>query len=122
MKSLIKAIAVAAVFAVPAVSFAQSSVTRAEVKAELAQVRSVHPSLYDTGDAHYPDGIQHAEAAAMAQNGGAATSGYGVSTGGSSQAGAVGSAPVYNQYLGLRRAAKQNRRNPCSGGFVLQRA
>jgi hypothetical protein len=100
MKSLIKAIAVAAVFAVPAVSFAQSSVTRAEVKAELAQVRSVHPSLYDTGDAHYPDGIQHAEAAAMAQNSGGAASGYGASTNGSSQAGAAGSAPVYNQYLG----------------------
>jgi hypothetical protein len=74
MKSLIKAIAVAAaVLAVPAVSFAQSTVTRAQVQAELAQVRGVHPSLYDTGDAHYPDGIQHAEAAAVAQSGAAVT-------------------------------------------------
>jgi hypothetical protein len=100
MKSLIKAIAIAAVLAVPAVSFAQSSVTRAQVQAELAQVRGVHPSLYDTGDAHYPDGIQHAEAAVVAQSGAAATSGYGASTNGSSQAGASGNTPVYNPYLG----------------------
>jgi hypothetical protein len=101
MKSLIKAIVVAAaVLAVPAVSFAQSTVTRAQVQAELAQVRGVHPSLYDTGDAHYPDGIQHAEAAAVAQSGAAVNSGYGASTNGSSQAGASGNAPVYNQYLG----------------------
>jgi hypothetical protein len=103
MKSLINAIAIAAVLAVPAVSFAQSSegLTRAQVKAELAQVRSQSTSLYDQGDAHYPDGLQHAEAAAFAQSGAAQTSSsYGGAANGSSQSGVSNNTPVYNQYLG----------------------
>jgi hypothetical protein len=84
MKSLIKAVVVAAVLAVPAVSFAQQSqqpVTRAEVKTELAQLRAAG---YDPSDwMHYPDNIQAAEAKVQAQN----ATAYGSSTGSTSQSG-----------------------------------
>jgi hypothetical protein len=92
MKSFIGAIAVAAVLATPAVSFAQSNdgpVTRAQVRAELAQVQKAErsQSLWDTGDAHYPDGQLHAEQQVVAQNGAAQASGYGSATNGTSQSG-----------------------------------
>jgi hypothetical protein len=83
MKSLIKAVVVAAVLAVPAVSFAQQSqqpVTRAEVKTELAQLRAAG---YDPSDwMHYPDNIQAAEAKVEAQK---TATAYGPSTGSTSQ-------------------------------------
>lgn len=84
MKSLLNAALVAAVLAVPAVSFAQSAqqpVTRAEVKAELAQLRAAG---YDPNDwMHYPDNIQAAEAKIEAQK----ATAYGPSTSGTSQSG-----------------------------------
>jgi hypothetical protein len=84
MKSLLKAALVAAVLAVPAASFAQSQqpVTRAEVKADLAQLRAAG---YDPSDwMHYPDNIQAAEAKVAAEK---ATTAYGPSTSGTSQSG-----------------------------------
>ncbi|WP_322011355.1 DUF4148 domain-containing protein [Paraburkholderia sp. J12] len=84
MKSLLKAVLVAAVLAVPAASFAQSQqpVTRAEVKAELAQLRAAG---YDPSDwMHYPDNIQAAEAKVAAEK---AATAYGPSTSGTSQSG-----------------------------------
>jgi hypothetical protein len=80
MNSLLKAVVVAAVFAVPAVSFAQQQqpLTRAQVRAELAQLRAAG---YNPADwMHYPDNIQAAEAKIHAQ-------GYGPSTNGTSQSG-----------------------------------
>ncbi|WP_042339432.1 DUF4148 domain-containing protein [Paraburkholderia ferrariae] len=84
MKSLLKAALVAAVLAVPVASFAQSQqpVTRAEVKADLAQLRAAG---YDPSDwMHYPDNIQAAEAKVAAEK---AATGYGPSTSGTSQSG-----------------------------------
>jgi type II secretory pathway pseudopilin PulG len=86
MKSLIKAVAIAALVAVPAVSFAQAQsqqpVTRAQVRAELAQLRAAG---YDPSDwMHYPDNIQAAEARVQAEK---ANTAYGPSTSGTSQSG-----------------------------------
>jgi opacity protein-like surface antigen len=95
MKSLIKAIAVAAVLAVPAVSFAQSNqpVTRAEVRAQLVQLEKAGYNPFDGSDAHYPAAIQQAEGRVARD-----TAGYGPATAGTSDSGARG--PVYNQFLG----------------------
>ncbi|WP_233852194.1 DUF4148 domain-containing protein [Paraburkholderia sp. HD33-4] len=84
---LIKSLIVAAVVAVPAVSFAQSNaaLTRAQVRAELIQLEKAgyNPAAdYDT----YPQNIQAAEARVSAQNGAAAA--YGGSANGASAAGA----------------------------------
>ena len=84
MNSLLKAVVVAAVLAVPAVSFAQQQqpLTRAQVRAELAQLRAAG---YNPADwMHYPDNIQAAEAKIHAQT---AAQGYGPSTNGTSQSG-----------------------------------
>lgn len=90
MKSLMKAVALAAVLAVPAVSFAQSQpengpVTRAEVRGQLQQLEQAgyRPSA---NDRYYPEDIQAAEARVAAENG-AQTSGYGPATSGASQSG-----------------------------------
>jgi len=97
MKSLIKAVAIAAVLAIPAVSFAQSNqpVTRAEVRAQLVQLEKAGYNPADSSDAHYPAAIQKAEARVAAD-----TTGYGPSTAGTSQAGSISHTPVYNQFLG----------------------
>jgi len=84
MKSLLKAAVVAAIIAVPAASFAQEQaqqpVTRAEVRAELAQLRAAG---YDPSDwMHYPENIQAAQARIDAQK---AATAYGPSTSGTSQ-------------------------------------
>ncbi|WP_310633522.1 DUF4148 domain-containing protein [Paraburkholderia sp.] len=84
MKSLLKVVAIAAIVAAPAVSFAQSQqpVTRAEVRAELAQLRAAG---YDPSDwMHYPENIQAAEAKVAAEK---ANTAYGPSTTGTSQSG-----------------------------------
>ncbi|WP_213301302.1 DUF4148 domain-containing protein [Paraburkholderia sacchari] len=85
MKSLIKAAVFAAIVAVPALSFAQAQqqpVTRAEVRAELAQLRAAG---YDPSDwMHYPQNIQAAEARVAAEK---ANTAYGPSTTGTSQSG-----------------------------------
>ena len=86
MKSLMKAAVLAAIVAVPAVSFAQvqtqQPLTRAQVRADLAQVRAAG---YDPSDwMHYPENIQAAEAKIAAQR---ASTAYGPSTSGMSQSG-----------------------------------
>lgn len=85
MKSLLKAVVVAAIVAVPALSFAQSQqqpVTRAQVRSELAQLRAAG---YDPSDwMHYPENIQAAEARVAADK---ANTAYGPSTSGTSQSG-----------------------------------
>jgi hypothetical protein len=94
MKSLIKAIAIAAVLAAPVVSFAQTNqpLTRAEVRAQLVQLEKAgyNPSTAD--DNNYPQDIQAAEARVAAQNGN--TTGYGSNAGGSTQAGTRGDTTV----------------------------
>jgi len=92
MKSLIKAVAIAAVLAAPIASFAQTNqpVTRAQVRAELVQLEKAgyNPSRND--DATYPAEIQAAEARVAAQND--ASSGVGGVVSGSSASGAPVSA------------------------------
>jgi Domain of unknown function (DUF4148) len=79
-----------AVLAVPAVAFAQqqSTVTRAQVRAELAQLRAA--GYQGDTETSYPVQIQAAEARVAARQGqsAAAASSYGPGTAGSSAAGA----------------------------------
>jgi hypothetical protein len=99
MKSLIKAVAIAAVLAAPVVSFAQSSqqpVTRADVRNELIQLERAGYNPATTNDTNYPANIQAAESRVQAENPAVAqtqpvadTSGYGAPTSGSSQAGGM---------------------------------
>jgi hypothetical protein len=87
MKSLIQAVALAAVLTVPAISFAQSNapVTRAEVRAQLIQLEKAG---YQPGrdDPNYPANIQAAEARITQQN--ASATAVGGVTSGSSASGA----------------------------------
>lgn len=87
MKSLIKAVAIAAVLAIPAVSFAQSNqpVTRAQVRAELVQLEKAGYRPGAGTEAHYPDELQAAQSRVNAQNG--AASGYGGTANSTSQSG-----------------------------------
>ncbi|BCZ79564.1 hypothetical protein BZM27_24770 [Paraburkholderia steynii] len=108
MKSLIKAVAIAAVLAIPAVSFAQSNqpVTRAQVRAELVQLEKAGYNPATAVDSTYPADIQAAEARVQAQNGAVAQApvadtGYGASTNGSSQSGAAKTLnPTQDVYFG----------------------
>ncbi|MDN7438645.1 DUF4148 domain-containing protein [Burkholderia cepacia] len=90
MKSLIKAVALAALVAGPVVSFAQSQqpLTRAQVRAELVQLEKAG---YNPNDwINYPENIQAAQAKiAAAQNTGAQAdaTGYGSNPVGTSQSG-----------------------------------
>ncbi|CAM2171154.1 TPA: DUF4148 domain-containing protein [Burkholderia cepacia ATCC 25416] len=90
MKSLIKAVALAALVAAPVVSFAQSQqpLTRAQVRAELVQLEKAG---YNPNDwINYPENIQAAQAKiAAAQNSGAQAdaTGYGSNPVGTSQSG-----------------------------------
>ncbi|RBB35088.1 hypothetical protein DPV79_29790 [Burkholderia reimsis] len=90
MKSLIKAVALAALVAAPVVSFAQSQqpLTRAQVRAELVQLEKAG---YNPNDwINYPENIQAAQAKiAAAQNTGAQAdaTGYGSNPIGTSQSG-----------------------------------
>ncbi|KVA26533.1 hypothetical protein WI44_25935 [Burkholderia cepacia] len=90
MKSLIKAVALAALAAAPVVSFAQSQqpLTRAQVRAELVQLEKAG---YNPNDwINYPENIQAAQAKiAAAQNTGAQAdaTGYGSNPVGTSQSG-----------------------------------
>ena len=103
MKSLIKAVAIAAVLAAPVISFAQTNepVTRAQVRNELIQLEKAGYNPATANDNDYPNDIQAAEARVAAQNGNA--TGYGPGASGSAQAGQRGettvspySPPVYN--------------------------
>jgi hypothetical protein len=93
MKSLTRMLLIAAVFATPVASFAQSNepVSRAQVRAELAQLEKAG---YDPHDwIHYPENIQAAEAKVAAQNATAQAqapvSGFGGVTDGTSRSGAT---------------------------------
>jgi len=90
MKKLIPAVIVAAVLAVPAVSFAQTSqqgLTRAQVRAELVDLERA--GYNPTADhVNYPDNLQAAQARVTEQKLAAGdTSGYGSPAAGTSQAG-----------------------------------
>jgi hypothetical protein len=100
MKSLIKAVVIAAVLAAPVASFAQSSdqpMTRAEVRNQLIQLEQAGYNPGASNDPNYPADIQAAEARVQAQNPAVAqtqepvanTSGYGGVTSGASQSGGV---------------------------------
>lgn len=72
MKATIKACAIAAVFAVPAVSFGQASngpLTRAQVQAQLIQLEHAGYNPATAGKTQYPSDIQAAEARVNAQAG-----------------------------------------------------
>ncbi|KXU89003.1 hypothetical protein CR51_33955 [Caballeronia megalochromosomata] len=84
MKSIIRAAIVATALVVPVASFAQSQITRAQVRAELVQLQSVGYHVGDGDQAHYPEAIQAAEAKLAARDGATA---YGGAANGTSQAG-----------------------------------
>ena len=81
---LVQSLIVAALVAVPAVSFAQSQqpLTRAEVRAELVQLQKAgyNPA---TDNTQYPQNIEAAQARIDAGNGSAAAAYGGVAKGGS---------------------------------------
>jgi hypothetical protein len=96
MKTLIKAVAIAALVAAPIASFAQQSndpVTRAQVRQDLQQVEAAGYNPAASNDPSYPADIQAAEARVAAQNGETqaqnpvANTGYGGTVNGSSQSG-----------------------------------
>ncbi|SDI73023.1 DUF4148 domain-containing protein [Paraburkholderia phenazinium] len=101
MKSLIQAVAIAALLAAPVASFAQAAdtnqqpITRAEVKNQLIQLEQAGYNPASANDATYPADIQAAEQRVQAQNPPVAqnsvadTSGYGPSTSGSSASGSM---------------------------------
>lgn len=102
MRTLIKAVAIAAALAVPAISFAQSQgsngpVTRAQVRSDLVQLEAAgyRPSV---NDLYYPVDLQRAQARVNAQNGAYGPAASGSSESGSRTDGAVSSysPPVYN--------------------------
>jgi hypothetical protein len=91
MKSFTRMVLIAALFAAPVTSFAQSSqpVSRAQVHAELVQLEQAG---YDPHDwIHYPENIQAAQAKVATQNATAqaAVSGYGGAADGTSRSGAA---------------------------------
>jgi hypothetical protein len=85
---LVQSLIVAAVLAIPAVSFAQSNapVSRAQVRAELVQLEKAGYTPGVGDNTTYPAEIQAAEARVAAQNG--AATGYGGVADGSSASGA----------------------------------
>jgi Domain of unknown function (DUF4148) len=90
IKALIPALVIVSAVAAPNFAFAQSNgpVTRAQVKAELAQLEAA--GYNPVGDnIHYPQSIQAAEARVAAQN--SASSGFGGVAGGSSTSGSIAS-------------------------------
>jgi hypothetical protein len=116
MKSLIQAVAIAAILATPVASFAQAAdtnqqpLTRAEVKQQLIQVEQAGYNPAVSNDVNYPADIQAAERRVqeqnppVAQNNVADTTGYGPSTSGSSASGTMQmpqpSAPSQRIYFG----------------------
>jgi len=89
MKSLIQAVTIAVAFAAPVAAFAQSNapLTRAQVKAELAQFEQAGGRVNTSNDPYYPADAQVAQARVNAQNGN--NEGYG-----GVQAGTASGAPV----------------------------
>ncbi|WP_345814602.1 DUF4148 domain-containing protein [Paraburkholderia sp. PREW-6R] len=102
MKSLIKAVAIAAVLAAPVASFAQADqqpVTRAQVRSDLIQMEQAGYNPATSNDPTYPSDVQAAEhrvsadnpaiAQAKMQEPTADTSGYGGVMSGTSASGGV---------------------------------
>jgi len=101
MKSLIQAVAIAAILAAPVAAFAQAAgtnqqpLTRAEVKNQLIQLEQAGYNPSDSNDLNYPADIQAAEQRVQAENPPVAqqpvadTTGYGPSTNGSSASGTM---------------------------------
>lgn len=95
MKSLVQAVVVAAALVAPVLSFAQSgsTITRAQVRAELVQLQQAGYNSARGEDPHYPEAIQAATARvaeqqrALAQAQGADASGYGAQAQGASASG-----------------------------------
>jgi hypothetical protein len=91
MKKLIPAVVVAALLAAPAISFAQSSdqgLTRAQVRAELAQLEQAGYKP-QSDRVNYPEDLQAAEARVSAEKmANSNTSGYGAPAAGTSESGA----------------------------------
>jgi len=98
VKSLVQAIVLAAVFAAPMSSFAQShsSITRAEVRAELMQLENAGYNPGRGSDPHYPNDLQAAEVRVGEQN--SKTSGFG----GSSETGTYSEVPHTAKYTAGR--------------------
>lgn len=87
-RSLFPVVAITAMLAAPAVSFAQQSdqpVTRAQVRAELVELEKAGYNPAHGEDPSYPADIQAAEAKVAAQK--ASANSYGGSTGGTSATG-----------------------------------
>jgi len=101
MKSLIQAVAIAAILAAPAAAFAQAAdtnqqpVTRAEVKNQLIQLEQAGYNPAEANDPNYPADVQAAEQRIQAENPPVAqqpvadTSGSGPSTSASSASGTM---------------------------------
>ncbi|MGU7782887.1 DUF4148 domain-containing protein [Burkholderia sp. PU8-34] len=109
MKSLIATFAAAAVLAVPAASFAQQNapVTRAQVKAELAQLQQAGYKL-GSDRTTYPEGILAAEARVHPQQNVAAadTSGFGAQSAAQQESGAPAAAVAGSRWPnGVKRIA-----------------
>lgn len=107
MKSLVQAVVVAAALVAPVVSFAQSgsTITRAQVRAELVQLQQAGYNAARGEDPHYPEAIQAATARvaeqqrALAQAQGADASGYGAQAQGASASG--------SRAMGVRSASAE---------------
>ncbi|MGF6598364.1 hypothetical protein P3T23_003081 [Paraburkholderia sp. GAS448] len=84
MKSHIKAVALALVFAAPVVSFAQSNgpLTRQQVQDEIVQLEKAGFNPANANTVDFPANVPTGQAAVAGQD-----SGYGPTVGGSSQAG-----------------------------------
>lgn len=102
VKLFVQAIAVAAAFAAPAITFAQSGapVTRAQVRSELAQLEKAgyHPG--DGDESTYPQDLQRAEAR-IAQSAAGAND-VGGTTAGSSSFGRHWTAAPQAEIAGLK--------------------
>ena len=107
MKSIVKAVAVAAVVVAPALSFAQagSSLTRDQVKQDLRQVEAAGYDPSNSDQTSYPADIQAAESRVQRQNGAAQTqenaynadmNSYGGAAGGTSASGMRMMQPMNN--------------------------
>jgi hypothetical protein len=108
MKSFVFAVAAASVLAAPIVSFAQtdSSLTRAQVRADLVQLEAAG-YMPSSGDGQtYPENIQAAQANLSASG---AETGYGGAAGGASASGGgtgfkpVSAAELRKMYSGGQR-------------------
>ena len=104
MSKFIRSIAVVAMLAVPAISFAQSNsgVTRAQVRAELVSIEAAGYNPGTGEDANYPADLQAAEAKVAMQTSpsNVVASIGGMSTNGTSAAGGATQKPMASHCVG----------------------